>query len=91
MRSRATIPIHPTTVITSNESGAAALHFAEGVARTAEFARAITARALWNSDDDGRHSEEDSEQSLHGAIVDFCEERMLWRLIGAFGRREVWI
>ena len=44
--SRATITIYPTTVIAGNESGAATFHFAESVARTADFARAIVAIAV---------------------------------------------
>ena len=79
LRSRAAVPIYPATVVTSNESSAATLHFAEGVARTTEFAWAIVAIALWNSVDGGRESEEDSEQSLHGVLV----------FDSGFGTREV--
>jgi len=69
--SRATITIYPTTVIAGNESGTATFHFAESVARTADFARAIVAITLWNSGDDRSDSEDDSEHSLHGGFVMF--------------------
>jgi len=59
--SGATIPIYPATVIAGNESGAATLHFAESVARTADFAWAIVAIALWNGVDNGCESEDDRE------------------------------
>ena len=69
--SGAAIPIHPPAVITGNESTPTTLHFADSVARTAEFAGAIIAIALWNSGDGDSESEDGSEESLHSEVVDF--------------------